>query len=89
MERTAVSGEIMRMVATRSPADDLVIIATDFSVWDTFVLYRFRWSAGCIFGSLGSRGFDLERTGITQTERPPHFFGLVILAWLSCLRLRV
>ena len=42
MERTAVYGEIIRVVATRSPWGDLVIIATDFSVWDTFALYRLR-----------------------------------------------
>ena len=89
MERTAVYGEIMRVVATRSPMGDLVIIATDFSVWDTFVLYRFRWSVECTFGSLKSRGFDLERTGITRPERFERLFGLVILAWLSCLRIGV
>lgn len=89
MERTAVYGEIMRVVATRSPAGDLVIIATDFSVWDTFVLYRLRWSVECTFASLKSRGFDLERTGITLPERLERLFGLVVLAWLSCLRIGV
>lgn len=89
MERTAVFGEIMRVVATRSPAADLVISATDFSVWDTFVLYRFRWFMECTFGSFKSRGFDLERTGITRPERFERLFGLVILAWLSCLRIGV
>ncbi|WP_309570122.1 transposase [Deinococcus sp.] len=89
MERTAVYGEIMRVVASRSPAGDLVIIATDFSVWDTLTPYRLRWSAECTFGSLKSRGFDLERTGITQAERLERLFGLVTLAWLSCLRLGV
>lgn len=86
LERTAVYGEIMRVVATRSPVGDLVIIATDFSVWDTFALYRMRWSVECTFSSLKSRGFDLERTGITQAERLERLFGLVILAWLFCLQ---
>lgn len=89
MERTAVYGEIMRVVATRSPTGDLVIIATDFTVWDTFALYRQRWSVECTFSSLKSRGFDLERTGITQQERLERLFGLVILAWLGCLRVGV
>lgn len=89
MDRTAVYGEVMRVVATRSPAGDLVIIATDFSVWDTFELYRLRWSVECTFGSLKSRGFDLERTGITRPERLERLFGLVILAWLSCLHIGV
>jgi len=63
MDRTAVYGEIMRVVATRSPWGDLVIIATDFSVWDTFALYRLRWPVECTFGSIKSRGFDLDLLG--------------------------
>ena len=64
-------------------------IATDFSVWDTCVLYRARWSVECTFASLKVRGFDLERTGITRPERLERLFGLVILAWVSCLRVGV
>lgn len=46
MERTAVYGEIMRVVATSSPMGDLVIIATNFSVWATFALDRPRCRYG-------------------------------------------
>ncbi len=65
-ERANGYGEVMQVVATRSPAGDLVAIATDFSVWDTCVLYRASWSVECTFASLKVRGFDLERTGITR-----------------------
>ncbi len=41
------------------------------------------------FASLKVRGFDLERTGITRPGRLEHLFGLVILAWVSCLRVGV
>ncbi|MFC6665183.1 transposase [Deinococcus radiopugnans] len=88
-EKAYVYGEVMQVVATRSPAGDLVAIATDFSVWDTCVLYRARWSIECTFASLKIRGFDLERTGITQPDRFERLFGLVILAWVSCLRVGV
>jgi hypothetical protein len=88
-ERANVSGEVMQVVATRSPAGDLVAIATDFSVWDTCVLYRARWSVESTFASLKVRGFDLERTGITRPDRLERLFGLVILAWVSCLRVGV
>ena len=57
-ERANVYGEVMQVVATRSPAGDLVAIATDFSVWDTCVLYRARWSVESTFASLKVRGFD-------------------------------
>ena len=66
-----------------------MIIATDFSVWETFRLYRMRWSVECTFSSLKSRGFDLERTGITVPQRLERLFGLVVLAWVSCLRVGV
>jgi len=88
-ERTQVFGEPMRVVATRSSSGDLVIIATDFGVWETWMLYKLRWSVECTFDSLKTRGFDLERTGITQPKRLERLFGLVILAWISLLRVGV
>ena len=88
-EKAQVYGEWMRVVATRSPDGDLVVIATDFGVWETWKLYRQRWSIECTFGSLKTRGFDLERTGITQPARLDRLFNLVILAWVGCLRIGV
>ncbi|MFC6668674.1 transposase, partial [Deinococcus radiopugnans] len=88
-ERTTVFGESMRVVATRSPAGDLVIIATDFHVWETWQLYKLRWTIESTFGSQKSRGFDLERTGVTDPRRLERLFGLVTLAWLACLRVGV
>ena len=79
-ERTTVFGEPMRVVATRSPAGDLVIIATDVHVWETWQLYRLRWTIESTFGSQKSRGFDLERTGVTDPRRLERLFGLVTLA---------
>lgn len=88
-EHTEVFGERMRVVATRSPAGDLVIIATDFGVWETWKLYKLRWTIESTFSSLKDRGFDLERTGMTDPKRLERLFGLVTLAWLSCLRVGV
>ncbi len=88
-EKTYVFGEPMRVVATRSPTGDLVIIATDFGVWETWTLYKLRWSVECTFSSLKTRGFDVERTGITQPKRLERLFGLTILAWISVLRVGI
>ena len=82
-------GELMRVVATRSPVGDLVIIATDFSARKTWKLYKQRWSIECTFSSFKKRGFDLERTGMTERSRLQRLFGLVTLAWIFCLRLGV
>ncbi|XLE15319.1 IS4 family transposase (plasmid) [Deinococcus altitudinis] len=88
-ERAEVYGERMQVVATRSPVGDLVVIATDFRVQDTLKLYRKRWSIECTFASLKTRGFDLERTGVTQPARLERLFGFVILAWVACFRIGV
>jgi Transposase DDE domain len=66
-----------------------VIIATDCGIWKTWDLYQRRWSVECTVASLKTRGFDLERTGVTQSARRERLFGLVILAWVSCLRVGV
>jgi Transposase DDE domain len=89
VEKAYVYGEVIQVVATRSPTGDLVIIATDFGTWETWDLYRQRWSVECTFFSVKTRGFDLERTGVTQPARLERLFGLVILAWVACLRIGV
>ncbi|WP_161882483.1 transposase [Deinococcus alpinitundrae] len=88
-EKAQVFGEWMRVVATRSPSGDLVIIATDFGLRETWTLYKLCWSIGCTFGSLKSRGFDLEPTGLIQPKRLERLFGLAILAWVSLLRVGI
>lgn len=89
VEKAGVFGEVMQVVATRSPSGDLVLIATDFDVWDTVKLYRMRWSIECTFSSLKSRGFDLERTAMTDPAALERLFGIVVLAWLNCLQIGV
>ncbi|MBB6015682.1 transposase [Deinococcus radiopugnans] len=76
-EQANIFGEVMQ------------VVITDFSAWDTCVLYRARWSAECTFASIKVRGFDLERMGSTRPDRLERLFGLVILAWVSCLRVGV
>jgi Transposase DDE domain len=73
-EKAEVYGEWMQVV----------VIATEFQVQETLALYRKRWSIECTVGSLKTRGFDLERTGITQPARLERLFGLVVLAWVAC-----
>lgn len=88
-EKVMIFGELMRVVATRSPDGDLVIIATDFSARKTWRLYKLRWSVECTFSSFKSRGFNLEHTGITDNSRLTGLFGIVTLAWMFCLQIGV
>ena len=77
------------MVATRSADGDLIILATDVSIWEAWQLYRLRWSIECTFSSMKSRGFDLERSAVTTADRLERLFGLVTLAWVCCLKVGV
>ena len=88
-EKANVYGELKQVVVTRSPNGDLVIIATDFKIWETCELYGQRWSIECTFSSVKSRGFDLERTSITDKKRLERLFGLINLAWLCCFKIGV
>ena len=88
-ERAYMYGEVMQVVATRSLAGDLVAIATDFSVRDTCVVYRTRWSVGAPSPASRSVGSSLLRTGITPPDRLERLSGLLILAWVNCLRVGV
>lgn len=85
----AVYGCRMQIGVTRSPTGDLVCLATDLHAQDACVTYRFRWSIESTFSKVESRGFDLERTGITLSDRPLRLFGLVTLAWVWCLRVGI
>lgn len=89
MGKEAVYGCWMQMVVTRSPTGDLVCLATDLHAQDACAVYRLRWSIECTFSSMKSRGFDLERTGMTRGTRLERLFGLVTLAWVWCLRVGV
>lgn len=89
LDREAVYGCWMQIVVTRSPTGDLVCLATDLHAGDACRLYHLRWSIECTFSSMKSRGFDLERTGITHPDRLERLFGLVTLAWVWCLRVGV
>ena len=88
-EKGWVYGCMMQVVATRAADGNLIVLATDLSVWDTWEVYRLRWSIECTFSSMKSRGFDLERSAITIADRLERLFGLVTLAWVCCLRVGV
>ncbi|WP_439823019.1 IS4 family transposase [Deinococcus marmoris] len=88
-EKGWVYGCVMQVVATRAADGDLIVLATDLKVWDTWTVYRLRWSIECTFSSMKSRGFDLERSAVTHADRLERLFGLVTLAWVCCLRVGV
>lgn len=68
---------------------DLMCLATDLHVLDTVSTYRLCWSIECTFSSMKSRGFDLERIGMTRKKRLERLLGLVTLVWMWSLRVGV
>lgn len=86
LEKAWVYHSLMHVVATRSADGELVVIATDLSIWEVWAVYKLRWSIECTFASLKRRGFDLERSAMTMADHLGRFFGLLILAWVWCLR---
>ncbi|WP_293913563.1 IS4 family transposase [Deinococcus sp.] len=88
-DKAYVYGNLMQVVVTRSPSGDLVALATDLPIWETCALYRQRLSIECTFSSMKSRGFGLEDSTMTQPDRLERLFGLLILAWVCCLRVGV
>lgn len=80
-----VFGSMMQMVATRSLAGELVILATDLDVRRALCEYAKRWAIETLYQNLKSRGFDFERTHLTQAYRLSTLFGLLSLAYLWAL----
>lgn len=76
----AVHGRRTQIVVTRSPAGDLVCLATDLHAQGACWIDQRDWSIKCTFSSMKLRGFDLERTGITHCDRLERLFALVTLA---------
>jgi hypothetical protein len=79
-EKGRVYGSLMQVVATQGADGDLVVLATDVSIWETWRVYHLRWSIECTFSSMKTRGFDLERSAMTSADRLERLFGLVTRA---------
>ena len=88
-DKASVYGNLMQVVVTRSPAGDLVALATDLPIWEARAVYRQRWSIECTFSSMKSRGFGLEDSTMTRPDRLERLFGLLTLAWVCCLKVGV
>lgn len=80
--KQTVFGSKMQMVATRSLAGELVILATDLDVRRALSEYAKRWAIETLYQNLKSRGFDLESTHLTEAYRLSTLFGLLTLAYL-------
>ena len=63
-----VLGQDLYITLAKDDSGDLIIIATSGQV-NGVDDYSLRWSIEVLFGNLKSRGFNLEKTGMTDPER--------------------
>ena len=85
LEREVVYGAEMQVVATLSSQGERVVIASDFSLFDTCERYRSRWSIECTFSAYKLRGLNLEATHMTDPARIETLVGLLTVAFVWAL----
>lgn len=73
---------VLKRIADRSAEDQFLILATSgVDPAEATGLYRQRWQVETLFAALKSRGYDLERTHLTEPDRVQRLIGLLALAF--------
>lgn len=79
---TAKARVLLKRIADRSAEDQFLILATSgVDPQEATDLYRQRWQVETLFAALKSRGYDLERTHLTEPDRVQRLIGLLALAF--------
>ena len=71
----------VRLSGRRKACGDNVIVVSSENVSELLSSYRLRWQIETLFGCLKSRGFCLEATHLTETERVSRLMCLLALAF--------
>lgn len=66
-------------------ADDYVILITDHAPHEAMTDYKRRWDIEMLFSCLKRRGFDFERTHLSEDERVNKLLALLTLAFCWCI----
>jgi hypothetical protein len=73
---------VLKRIDDRSAEDQFLILATSgVDPAEATGLYRERWQVETLFAALKSRGYDLERTHLTEPDRTGRLIGLLALAF--------
>ena len=79
----------MRKVPGKEAEEEyLIVITNTFASW-AIKCYEKRWSIEVFFQSLKERGFNLERTHLTDGDRLRKLFALVSIAFAICLKIGI
>ena len=71
----------VRLAGRRKACGDNVIVVSSLNVSEGLSGYRLRWQIETLFGCLKSRGFCLEATHLTDTERVSRLLCVLALAF--------
>jgi hypothetical protein len=77
--RKRINGELLYLVGLRL-ADDYLIVATDLKPQHGLHTYGLRWGIETLFGCLKSRGFNLEQTHVTDSDKLSRLLILLAIA---------
>jgi len=84
-DRHLVYGTHLYVVAARRGEDPWILV-TNARPAQARALYRQRWSVETMFAAMKSRGFDLEATHLTASDRIEKLLGVLALALVWALR---
>jgi len=79
--RKRVNGELLYLVGLRLH-NDFLIVATDLKPEHGLQTYGLRWGIETLFGCLKSRGFNLEQTHVTDSDKLARLLILLAIAVL-------
>ena len=68
-KRVWVYGLHLHLAVTKSQQGELVVLACNDKPERAFVRYAQRWNIECLFSALKTRGFNLEDTRLTTTDK--------------------
>jgi hypothetical protein len=71
----------LNIAGVRCEDGDFLIVATTQSAMNAIETYALRWEIETLFGSLKTRGFNLEDTHITQLDRLAKLMSVVAVAF--------
>ena len=75
---------VMRRIAARSSENKdqfLILVTWGLDPEEATTLYEQRWEIETMFGALKSRGYNLEKTHLTEPDRVQRLIGLLALAF--------
>ena len=80
-KRVWIYGLRLQLALTKSAEGELVALACTDKPERALVCYAQRWNIECLFSALKTRGFNLEDTRLTQTDKLDNLIAMLAIAF--------